>query len=83
MLLSAVSVLVVAQSCSEIPEGLMNNPVFCIQTSIYSLVSFYAVTFWISCLVCCLYNMKQYATLIQRIDTCNCLKLSILNYKLL
>ena len=27
MLLSAVSVLVVAQSGSEIPEGLMNNPV--------------------------------------------------------
>jgi hypothetical protein len=29
MLLSAVSVLVVAQWSSEIPEGLMNNPVFC------------------------------------------------------
>ena len=29
MLLSAVSVLVVAQSILEIPEGLMNNPVFC------------------------------------------------------
>ena len=28
MILSAVSVLVVAQSNSEIPEGLMNNPVF-------------------------------------------------------
>ena len=28
MLLSAVSVVVVAQSSSEIPEGLMNNPVF-------------------------------------------------------
>ena len=28
MLLSAVSVMVVAQSSSEIPEGLMNNPVF-------------------------------------------------------
>ena len=27
MLLSAVSVLVVAQTSSEIPEGLMNNPV--------------------------------------------------------
>ena len=27
MLLSALSVLVVAQSSSEIPEGLMNNPV--------------------------------------------------------
>jgi len=29
MLLSAVSVLVVAQSNSEVPEGLMNNPVYC------------------------------------------------------
>ena len=28
MLLSAVFVLVVAQSSSEIPEGLMNNPVY-------------------------------------------------------
>ena len=28
MLLSAVSFLVVAQSNSEIPEGLMNNPVY-------------------------------------------------------
>jgi len=27
MLLSAVSFLVVAQSSSEVPEGLMNNPV--------------------------------------------------------
>ena len=29
MLLSAVSILVVAQSSSEIPEGLMNNHVDC------------------------------------------------------
>jgi len=28
MLLSAVSVLVVAQSSSEVPEELVNNPVF-------------------------------------------------------
>jgi len=28
MLLSAVSVLVVAQSSSEVPEGLTNSPVF-------------------------------------------------------
>jgi len=28
MLLSAVSVLVVEQSSSEVPEGLMNNPVY-------------------------------------------------------
>ena len=31
MLLSAVSVLVVAKSSSEIPEGLMNNPVCTVQ----------------------------------------------------
>ena len=35
MLLSAVSVLVVAQSSSKIPEGLMNNPVFKINTQIF------------------------------------------------
>jgi len=35
MLLSAVSVLVVAQSSSEIPEGLMNNPVYYIYIYIY------------------------------------------------
>ena len=34
MLLYAVSVLVVAQSSSEIPEGLMNNPIF---TAVVSL----------------------------------------------
>ena len=33
MLLSAVSVLVVAQSSSEILEGLMNNPVFVLWTA--------------------------------------------------
>ena len=33
MLLSAMSVLVVAQSSSEIPEGLMNNPVEQVQPS--------------------------------------------------
>ena len=35
MLLSAVSTLVVAQSSSEIPEGLMNNPVNTIIVVIY------------------------------------------------
>ena len=34
MLLSAVSVLVVAQSSSEIPEGLMNNPVYSERVSV-------------------------------------------------
>ena len=36
MLLSAVSVLVVAQSSSEIPEGLMNNPVL-LSTALFDL----------------------------------------------
>ena len=36
MLLSAMSVLVVAQSSSEIPEGLMNNPVYN-EEKIYSI----------------------------------------------
>ena len=38
MLLSAVSVLVVAQSSSELPEGLMNNPVY-IQMSVVDVTS--------------------------------------------
>ena len=45
MLLSAVSVLVVAQSSSEVPEGLMNNPVF---TITLSLCSFYYLMLVIS-----------------------------------
>ena len=38
MLLSALSFLVVAQSSSEVPEGLMNNPVL--------FVLSYAAGFW-------------------------------------
>ena len=38
MLLSAVSILVVAQSSSEIPEGLMNNPVHSTSTNFRALV---------------------------------------------
>ena len=42
MLLSAVSVLVVAQSSSEIPEGLMNNLVYIhIHTYIYIYIYIY------------------------------------------
>ena len=41
MLLSAVSVLVVAQSSSEIPEGLMNNPVY-----IYIYIYIYIYMLW-------------------------------------
>ena len=44
MLLSAVSVLVVAQSSSEFPEGLMNNPVY--QPRIWNFAS-YEVFFWL------------------------------------
>ena len=39
MLLSAVSVLVVAQSSSEIPEGLMNNPVYSTLVDFFKAVS--------------------------------------------
>jgi len=42
MLLSAVSVLVVAQSSSEIPEGLMNNPVLWI-TLYISKINFHLI----------------------------------------
>ena len=38
MLLSAVSVLVVAQSSSEIPEGLMNNPVYLIICHVQTII---------------------------------------------
>ena len=40
MLLSAVSVLVVAQSSSEIPEGLMNNPVYISMCVLFQLQIF-------------------------------------------
>jgi len=40
MLLSAVSVLVVAQSSSEIPEGLMNNSVYLLRESIVQLFQY-------------------------------------------
>ena len=39
MLISAVSVLVVAQSSSEIPEGLMNNPVLATRLPVVDEVS--------------------------------------------
>ena len=42
MLLFAVSVLVVAQSSSEIPEGLMNNPVYSFPTS--PVAHFFCIT---------------------------------------
>jgi len=38
MLLSALSFLVVAQSSSEVPEGLMNNPVYIFTFNIYLCV---------------------------------------------
>jgi hypothetical protein len=40
MLLSAVSVFVVAQSSSEIPKGLMNNPVYLFISLIYVFWAF-------------------------------------------
>ena len=43
MLLSAVSLLVVAQSSSEIPDGLMNNPVLMLLDLTSALFEF---VFW-------------------------------------
>jgi len=43
MLLSAVSVLVVAQSIFEIPEGLMNNPIY---VTTFRSVLRYSIIFW-------------------------------------
>ena len=37
MLLSAVSVFVVAQSSSEIPDGLMNNPVVFVESGVWKI----------------------------------------------
>ena len=44
MLLSAVSVLVVAQSISEIPEGLMNNRIVLLPVSLRVKYSFFLQT---------------------------------------
>ena len=38
MLPSAVSVLAVAQSSSEIPEGLMNNAVFNVHNNVFTMI---------------------------------------------
>jgi hypothetical protein len=45
MLLSAVSVLVVAQSSPEIPEGLMNNPVNMFTSNLKKEVAVYLSEF--------------------------------------
>ena len=45
MLLSAVYVLVVAQSSSEVPEGLMNNPVFSRPLSYVIVETMYSTVF--------------------------------------
>ena len=52
MLLSAVSVLVVAQSSSEIREGFMNNPVltYNISTEKYENYFFKIYIFWHTCM---------------------------------
>jgi hypothetical protein len=41
MLLSSVSVLVIALQSSEIPEGLMNNPVFIFVTNKINMIGIY------------------------------------------
>ena len=43
MLLSAVSVLVVAQSSSEMPEVLMNNPLYYMRKAIYEKEKSYII----------------------------------------
>ena len=43
MLLSAVPVLVVAQSSSEILEGLMNNPVLCTLYTYFDRDMYYGI----------------------------------------
>jgi len=45
MLLSVLSFLVVAQSSSEVPEGLMNNPVFFSRVHFAQSVASRCVTF--------------------------------------
>ena len=45
MLLSALSVLVVAQSSSEIPEGLMNNPVYPTRCTVTQFMYFWKVLY--------------------------------------
>ena len=78
MLLSTVSVLVVAQSSSEIPEGLMNNPVYnkwplvpCYPwegDSDASLVALYVV---LRCVVFPNQLKKQYFCLSAGVSNCN------------
>jgi hypothetical protein len=54
MLLSAVSVLVVVQSSSEIPEGLMNNPVYTYRAGGDEAVSnCRAVRLWVALVLQC------------------------------
>ena len=55
MLLSAMSVLVVAQSSSEIPERLMNNPVLCgvIKSIQCTLMIQFAICYWAKLLRIC------------------------------
>ena len=73
MLLSAVSVLVVAQSSSEIPEGLMNNPVF-----LYRLAGnlLYPYLPYIHCVSCTVYQdtwrvtISRGTVIVRPFDTC-------------
>ena len=51
MLLSAVSVLVVAQSIFEIPEGLMNNPVLLVKLSDFTVWRQTWRKNWVNCVV--------------------------------
>ena len=59
MLLSAVSVLVVAQSISEVPEGLTNNPV-------YMYIDKYMVGWLVDRLISLLLVPKEQGSLLRR-----------------
>jgi len=50
MLLSAVSVLVVVQSSSEVPEGLMNNPVYIYFDSLHVSSKLVLIIWRVSCI---------------------------------
>ena len=71
MLLSAVSALVVAQSSSEISEGLMNNPVY--MRHIYTYICIYIYIYMCVCVCVCVCTYSHVYTYTQRWTTKNLL----------
>ena len=76
MFLSAVSVLVVAQSSSEIPEGLMNNSVFDFIDAIYGVSRFEVLTAAVSVKVTVFWNVTSCISVVnlQRFGGSCCLR---------